>query len=356
MASQNLNVGTAANANDGDTLRAAFINVRKMFHEIYGISATYSDSLDLSTGGETFAESVQDIIGGMVSGNTEDNIQVTYDDTNNKLNFSVAADINDINTEANSGLSGGVDSGDATLTLDLNNLSAGVVDVAADSIAIVDANDSNNTKKESIADVMTAVAGSGLTATSGVLSVDSIGTDGITNDAVTPPKLDQFDDSLTAATSGDILVSNGTDFIHATMSGDATIASGGALSLANDIVDHDELADRYTEVQTISTTTATVNLDASSYTVFNITANLQSTQTLNIQNMKTGQVIDILATGTSTLTLTSDDTSETFNNLGAVTYDGSSNNHIQIICIDDTDSAAIYNYTIQTYTSDNTPN
>ena len=126
--------------------------------------------------------------------------------------------------------------------------------------------------------------------------------------------------------------------------------------LGDDIVDHAELADRYTAVQTISTTTATVDLDASSYGVFNITANLQSTQTLNLQNMKTGQVIDILATGTSTVTLTSDDTSETFNNLGEVTYDGASDNHIQIICIDDTDSAAIYNYTIQTYTSDNTPN
>lgn len=127
-------------------------------------------------------------------------------------------------------------------------------------------------------------------------------------------------------------------------------------TIANDAIDHDHLADRYTEVQTISTTTSPLDLDTSSYTVFNITANLQSTQTLNIENMKTGQVIDILATGTSTLTLTSDDTSETFNNLGEVTYDGSSNNHIQIICIDDTNSAAIYNYTIQTYTSDNQPN
>ena len=150
------------------------------------------------------------------------------------------------------------------------------------------------------------------------------------------------------------------------LSGDATISNTGALTIAtdavttakiiNDAVTHDKLEGRYTAVQTISTTTATVNLDASLYSVFNITANLQSTQTLNLQNMKTGQVIDILATGTSTLTLTSDDTSETFNNLGEVTYDGSSNNHIMIVCIDDTDSAAIYNYTIQTYTSDNTPN
>lgn len=126
--------------------------------------------------------------------------------------------------------------------------------------------------------------------------------------------------------------------------------------IIDNAIDHNQLANRYTAVQTINTTTAILNLDASSYGVFNITANLQSTQTLNIQNMKTGQVIDILATGTSTLTLTSDDTSETFNNLGEVTYDGASNNHMQIICIDDTDSAAIYNYTIQTYTSDNTPN
>lgn len=133
-----------------------------------------------------------------------------------------------------------------------------------------------------------------------------------------------------------------------------TKVKGGVI--ANDAVDHDQLANRYTAVQTISTTTASVDLDAGSYSVFNITANLQSTQTLNIQNMKTGQVIDILATGASTLTLTSDDTSETFNNLGEVTYDGGSNNHIQIACIDDTDSAAIYNYTIQTYTSNNTPN
>ena len=62
--------------------------------------------------------------------------------------------------------------------------------------------------------------------------------------------------------------------------GDNFVTNG---MLNDDIVDHAELADRYTAVQTISTTTATVNLDASSYTVFNITANLQSTQTLNIK-------------------------------------------------------------------------
>ncbi|MBN1467752.1 MAG: hypothetical protein JW924_03420 [Fusobacteriaceae bacterium] len=59
------------------------------------------------------------------------------------------------------------------LALDLNELTGAVVDVTADSIAIIDATD-DSTKKESIADLATAMAGSGITATNGVLSVDAI--------------------------------------------------------------------------------------------------------------------------------------------------------------------------------------
>lgn len=170
MAAININVGTAANSNDGDTLRAAFQATRQMFHEIYGISTSYSDSLDLSTGTPTFAESVQDIVGAMFTGNTETNITATYEDSDGTIDLVVAADITDINTATNSGLDGGVDSGDATLTLDLHNLAAAAVDVSADSIAIIDANDSNGTRKESIADLATAMAGSGLSASSGQLT------------------------------------------------------------------------------------------------------------------------------------------------------------------------------------------
>jgi hypothetical protein len=69
---------------------------------------------------------------------------------------------------AGNGLSGGAG---AALALDLNELSAAAVDVAADSIAIIDAGD-NSSKKESIADLMTAAAGNGLSAASGVLALD----------------------------------------------------------------------------------------------------------------------------------------------------------------------------------------
>ena len=68
-----------------------------------------------------------------------------------------------------------VDPYDLTFTLDLNSLTAASVDIANDSVAIIDANDSNLTRKEALADVIAAIDGAGLTATSGVLSNDVIG-------------------------------------------------------------------------------------------------------------------------------------------------------------------------------------
>ena len=62
---------------------------------------------------------------------------------------------------------------DLTFSLDLNGLTAAAVDIANDSIAIIDANDSNATRKESLADIIAAIDGTGLTASSGVLAVDA---------------------------------------------------------------------------------------------------------------------------------------------------------------------------------------
>ena len=55
--------------------------------------------------------------------------------------------------------------------LDLNDLSAATVSVENDRIANIDANDSNATKKESIVDFVSGIAGAGLSAASGQLSV-----------------------------------------------------------------------------------------------------------------------------------------------------------------------------------------
>ena len=75
---------------------------------------------------------------------------------------------------AGDGLSGGGTSGAVSLALDLNELTAATVAVDADSIAIIDAGD-NSSKKESIADFVSAIAGSGLSASSGQLSISETG-------------------------------------------------------------------------------------------------------------------------------------------------------------------------------------
>ena len=88
---------------------------------------------------------------------------------------------------AGDGLSGGGNSGAVTLALDLNELSAAVVAVASDSIAIIDADDSNGSKKESIADLVSGIAGSaattGLTASSGTLVVSDLHPVGVSGSA-----------------------------------------------------------------------------------------------------------------------------------------------------------------------------
>jgi len=60
----------------------------------------------------------------------------------------------------------------------LDEFSAAVVDPVNDSIAIIDSDDSNNTKKESIADFVDAIDGNGLSATTGVLAVEEDSTGG----------------------------------------------------------------------------------------------------------------------------------------------------------------------------------
>ena len=62
-----------------------------------GISASYQDgdgTIDLVVSGTSsiisdFEEAVEDVVGGMVSSNTENGISVTYDDTDGTLDFNV---------------------------------------------------------------------------------------------------------------------------------------------------------------------------------------------------------------------------------------------------------------------------
>ena len=208
-----------------------------------------------------------------------------------------------VTVTAGNGLSGGgsVALGATTsLALDLNELTAAVVDVANDSIVIVDANDSNASKKESVADLVAGVAGTGLSASSGQLSIDAtvttlVGSQTLTNKTLTSPVLntgvsgtavldedDMNSDSDTKlatqqsikayvdaqvaggglnidgysalggtglhqtqdhfvfsdnGTEKKITFSNLEDAIFANISGDATIAAGGALTIGANAVE-----------------------------------------------------------------------------------------------------------------------
>lgn len=88
-------------------------------------------------------------------------------------------------------------------------------------------------------------AGTGISISGTTISTDLtnlVDTGAIQNDAVTAIKLSQFDDNLTAATGGDILVSNGTDFDNVTVTGDVSISSSGVTTIATGAVETGMLA------------------------------------------------------------------------------------------------------------------
>ena len=67
----------------------------------------------------------------------------------------------------------GLSATDSVLAVDLNEVDAGTIAVGSDSILFLDADDSGATKKESVADLASGMAGAGIQVSSGVLSVKS---------------------------------------------------------------------------------------------------------------------------------------------------------------------------------------
>ena len=135
---------------------------------------------------------------------------------------------------------GSAEGGDATVALNINNLEAADVQVSADSIAIMDNSDGNAVKKESIADVMTAVAGTGISAASGVLNVDGVLEDLNTLGAAssdgefivaTGAGAFQYESGATARTSLGLGSGNDVSFNDLTLAGDLTV-NGSTVSVA----------------------------------------------------------------------------------------------------------------------------
>ena len=84
MAKQTINIGTALNAKDGDTLRDAFNKTNQNFEELY-ILAGQGSAAELQ-------ELAQDYAAAMFTAGTHTGITATYDDDNNKLNLTIVLD------------------------------------------------------------------------------------------------------------------------------------------------------------------------------------------------------------------------------------------------------------------------
>jgi len=150
--------------------------------------------------------------------------------------------------------------------------------------------------------------------------------------------------------------SNLEDSIFGNVSGDATIAAGGALTIANDSVEHSMLENRYTAQASITTLTGTVAFDCSTASNFKLSGDLTGAYTINLSNYKKGQIITIFPLKAQSITLAAQGSStNTFNKIGGVDYDNSTASILQIECVDDSSTDAIFFYSIATFASDNTP-
>ena len=248
----------------------------------------------ITINGTTLAETISDTVGAMVGSNTETGIAVTYDDSDNTLDFVIGSGVIASSMIAGDAIDGSKIADDA---VDSEHYTDGSIDTAH------------------LGDLQVTTAK-------------------IAADAITGAKL--ADDAVNSEhyTDGSI------DTAH----------------IADDQVTHAKLEARYTAKAT-STSTGNQNLDASTATTFLLTGNV-GTATLTIQNMKLGQAIDIVLSGTlssAAITLATNFSSATIRKVGTTELDTSATNVITAVCIDDNDSAALVHYTINTFATDTTP-
>lgn len=246
---------------------------------------------------------------------------------------------------------------------------------------------------------------------SGAISDNAIVTAAINANAVTAAKLSLLDDA-TAATDTHILIADGTDFINKEITGDASLANTGAMTIASDAVTYDKMQDTSTanrllgavsagtvgEVQVATAMIAdnqitnalmaddainsaeiadgaidTVHIAADNITFATIENRYTELVSLGsgtvfALNFLNGTTFTATASGAATFTfsnavqgqtidlivngafaLTFAESGGTFNKIGSTNYDSTTNNIIQITCADDASGATIYYYTVATY-------
>ncbi len=124
--------------------------------------------------------------------------------------------------------------------------------------------------------------------------------------------------------------------------------------LNDDIVDHAELANRFTAEVAISTLTGTVNYDCALGSCFKLSGDLTGAYTINLTNYKKGQVITIYPLKAQTVTLTAGSGTGVFNKLSEVDYDNTISSILQVECVDDQSTNPVFFYSVATFAADAT--
>ena len=365
----------------------------------------------ITINGATLAETISDTVGAMVGSNTETGIAVTYEDGDNTLDFALGAAQTTITSLLATDIKIGED--DQTKidfeTVDTINFYAGnekqliltdgaltpgsnaIVDLGTDALEFKDAYFDGTveadaitiagvTLAETIADTVGAMVTSNTETGIAVTyddsdntldfvlgTITSLGTIGtgvwqgtaiastyIAADAITGAKI--ADDAIDSEHYTDGSIDNAHLADDAVGADELAANAVVTASIVDDNVTHAKLEGRYTAKAT-SSATGNVTIQADDATTFLMTGNV-GTSTLTIEDMKMGQAIDIVYSGTlssAAITLAFDFSSTTIRKVGSTELDTSATNVITVVCIDDTDAAALVHYTINTFATDTTP-
>lgn len=151
------------------------------------------------------AEQVEDIVGAMVSSNSESGISVTYDDTNGKLDFSVTSQTDENFTSA--------------LKSKLDGIAAGA-EVNQNAFSTIAVSGQTSVNADSNTDTLTFAAGTGIT-----LTTDA-GTDTVTITSTATGSVTEAFKTIAVSGQNDVVADGATDTL--------TLAAGNNITLTTD--------------------------------------------------------------------------------------------------------------------------